>query len=381
MDTASQRWINPLRQSLELDSNKRILLAESILLATAGLMLGNDIGFQAAIYLALAVLALGLQGVVPAWVPAEIKPFTFWTLVGLLVAATALFFISMSGHERFIKGVAPTTPQSVGEIQTPPPPVAGPPLASGIDGSWDKTTPRSVSFLMSDGRTCGAEGDGEDTLTNVRKNRVDVPTTYHTVQWADIARVYFPRDKPMSKSLTRWPADEIGKIMRFEDIPVSAEGYIERIRPQAGNKESTNCNATKAADTDWHIAFVEKSGDPEESSIVVEITPRSRVKHPAWTQKNLRPWINSGLPVRFSGWLLFDPEHKNHLGRFRQTLWEIHPITRIEIQSKNGAWIDLDRVGAALLRRKRQEGSELASKQSESKLKPRHKGAEAPVSR
>jgi hypothetical protein len=54
-----------------------------------------------------------------------------------------------------------------------------------------------------------------------------------------------------------------------------------------------------------------------------------------------RFWMDSALPVRFSGWLLFDPEHKNHLGRFRQTLWEIHPITKIEV-STDGEWVDLD---------------------------------------
>jgi hypothetical protein len=58
----------------------------------------------------------------------------------------------------------------------------------------------------------------------------------------------------------------------------------------------------------------------------------------------MRPWIDSTLPVRFSGWLLFDPEHKNHLLRYRPTLWEIHPITKIEVKLPNGVWIDLDEM-------------------------------------
>ena len=181
---------------------------------------------------------------------------------------------------------------------------------------------------------------------------VTLAPAYHNVTWADIAHVYFPRDQVMPKSLVRWSADQMAKIMQFEDIPVSAEGYIAKIRPQTGNRESTNCNAADAADTDGHVAFVEHAGDPEMSSIVVEITPRIRVRHPAWTQKNLRPWVNSRLPVRISGWLLFDPEHKNHLARFRQTLWEIHPITKIEVQRENGAWIDLDKLGPAPQARK-----------------------------
>lgn len=48
-------------------------------------------------------------------------------------------------------------------------------------------------------------------------------------------------------------------------------------------------------------------------------------------------------PVRISGWLMFDPSHRNHLGRFRKTLWEIHPITRIEVW-QNGAWVNVDNL-------------------------------------
>jgi hypothetical protein len=42
-----------------------------------------------------------------------------------------------------------------------------------------------------------------------------------------------------------------------------------------------------------------------------------------------------------AGW--FDPEHTNHLGKYRMTLWEIHPITMIEV-FKNGAWVALDQL-------------------------------------
>jgi hypothetical protein len=38
---------------------------------------------------------------------------------------------------------------------------------------------------------------------------------------------------------------------------------------------------------------------------------------------------------------MLDPEHKAHLGHFRQTLWEIHPITKIAV-FRNGHWVNLD---------------------------------------
>jgi hypothetical protein len=40
---------------------------------------------------------------------------------------------------------------------------------------------------------------------------------------------------------------------------------------------------------------------------------------------------------------MFDPEHAAHLGRYRSTLWEIHPITKIEV-FKDGQWVDVDHL-------------------------------------
>jgi hypothetical protein len=72
-------------------------------------------------------------------------------------------------------------------------------------------------------------------------------------------------------------------------------------------------------------------------------TPRVRQSHPKWTPIRLPPWVNTDAPVRITGWLMFDPEHTNHLGKYRMTLWEIHPITMIEV-FQNGAWVALDQL-------------------------------------
>jgi hypothetical protein len=60
----------------------------------------------------------------------------------------------------------------------------------------------------------------------------------------------------------------------------------------------------------------------------------------------------NGDSVRISGWLMFDPLHYDQMWQYdsaadttgtkaRITLWEIHPITRIEV-FKNGTWRSLD---------------------------------------
>src|ERR1051326_6850173 len=90
------------------------------------------------------------------------------------------------------------------------------------------------------------------------------------------------------------------------------------------------------------MALVEKPGNAEATSIVVETTPRVRKSHRKWTVHTFAPWLNSNAPVRVSGWAMLDPEHRAHLGHYRSTLWEVHPITKLEVL-KDGHWVEADR--------------------------------------
>ena len=38
---------------------------------------------------------------------------------------------------------------------------------------------------------------------------------------------------------------------------------------------------------------------------------------------------------------MMDPEHPDQIGKTRGTIWEIHPITKIEVE-QNGGWVTLD---------------------------------------
>ena len=51
--------------------------------------------------------------------------------------------------------------------------------------------------------------------------------------------------------------------------------------------------------------------------------------------------VDSHTQVRISDWLIYDWEHVGVIGNQRATVWEVHPITRIQIQ-QNGPWVDLD---------------------------------------
>lgn len=222
-----------------------------------------------------------------------------------------------------------------------PPPSTDAGTASQIGETWEKPAPNQTTFT-SEGKTCGPSGDGGDQPTNLLKNRTDVPASIHDATWDAIASLPYPSPAPKHRS--QWTDAQLATIRPYEGIAVRVMGYLVALKPQNhGSGESTNCHWTKSAQVDWHMALVKSVGDGEKESVVVETTPRVRQSHPQWTPARLSPWVNSDAPVRITGWLMFDPEHRNHLGKYRKTLWQIHPITKIEV-FKNGEWVDVDQM-------------------------------------
>ena len=211
--------------------------------------------------------------------------------------------------------------------------------AASIRADWEKPQPNRTSITI-DTRLCGATGRGGDTATNARKNRADTAATYHDVSWDAVAQLPYPVAPPHRHD---WTTAQLAEIARFEGTAVRVVGYLVALKPQTGNQESTNCFETQAGAVDWHLALVGKAGQGEEASVVIETTPRVRRNHPQWTPARLRPWVDADSAVRISGWLMLDPEHRNHLGRYRGTLWEIHPITRIEVR-QGDRWVNLEEL-------------------------------------
>lgn len=132
---------------------------------------------------------------------------------------------------------------------------------------------------------CGPEGHQPDHSLNGRKNRTD-EGAYLPVDWGVVARLPWPR--------------EVG--YRFRDRWTSRR----------------------------------------KRSIVTEITPRVRAQHPRWTTERLDSLQRARVRVRLSGWLMLDQMHPEQVGRNRSTLWEVHPIMRIEWQNSSLAWVSLD---------------------------------------
>ena len=180
--------------------------------------------------------------------------------------------------------------------------------ATSISDSWTKPAPTDNTFT-SDGKTCEPTGDGGDPETNRRKNRIDVPTSAHNITWRALAELPYPT--PLPKKRDTWTTQQRAEVGKFEGSALQVVGYIVAIKPQTGgNGETTNCHWTKSAEVDWHVALVEQPGNGEETSVVIETTPRIRRNHPKWTPSALKPWLDTDKPVRITGWLMLDPEHQ-----------------------------------------------------------------------
>jgi hypothetical protein len=102
--------------------------------------------------------------------------------------------------------------------------------------------------------------------------------------------------------------------------------------------ESVNCHRNDLYDC--HTWLSDSQGASKAQSFVAEVTPRWRASNPGWRLQNLAPLVNQGAKFRITGWLLFDQEHPEQIAKFRATLWEIRPITKIQV-STSGKWIEL----------------------------------------
>lgn len=234
-------------------------------------------------------------------------------------------------------------------------PPSGGNATSVVDASWQKPPLHSTTLHRTGFPDCGPAGAGGDTLTDLRKNRIDEPASYHPVTFDAILALPYPKNHKPQR--TSWPAADLAVIAPYEGIPVSVSAFIAKQRgvivedSVASKKgEATNCHALDDAGVDWHVTLVRDPADPKSNGIVVETTPRVRANGHPWTPDMLSSAVANGDSVRISGWLLYDPEHFAQTTNYdparppkgltvRATLWEVHPVTKIEVFDRaTGAW-------------------------------------------
>jgi hypothetical protein len=234
----------------------------------------------------------------------------------------------------------------------PPPPSAGA-VSRTVLPYWPTPTPLVNPITNSLG-ACPAEGRGrhgvpEDPFTDSLKNRTDAPGEVHEVTFQGMLMLAYPRNR--KKSFGDFTAEDQAQVRRFSGRAVSVQGYLLE-DPVPSGEEAANCMAHTPGDVDWHMYLGARPGDPKSASVIAETTPRVRPLH-RWDIQELRRIHDTRERVRMTGWLMLDPEHYSNVtgyvtlagrpGRniWRGTIWEIHPVTRIEV-CRGGQWVDLD---------------------------------------
>lgn len=206
----------------------------------------------------------------------------------------------------------PPDPQLVGKLAAAKKPAVGVPLIIG--GT----------------QVCGPKGNTPDPNMqelNNNKNRADEPgdNDYIAISW---------------DAMTNLPADKVNDI---QGAPVAVVGYLSnRVKEQTGAPgETTNCNLLNPDEVDWHMYLTKGPSQPIKTAIIVETTPRVRPNH-KWTTAMLAPYVKTNKQVRISGWLMYDVQHLDVVGAQRVTVWEVHPITKIEVQDTSGNWVNIE---------------------------------------
>lgn len=121
------------------------------------------------------------------------------------------------------------------------------------------------------------------------------------------------------------------------------DGYL--LAAKQSGPEATNCHSKTLRDFHVWIGAEKPSSTVEAKAIrahavIVEPTPNTLSQHKTWRLHTLQQLARQDTKVRISGWVMYDPEHPDQLGKTRGTLWEVHPVTKIEVWS-GGQWREL----------------------------------------
>jgi len=137
------------------------------------------------------------------------------------------------------------------------------------------------------------------------------------------------------------PGKDIGRFDEARGAEIT--GLVIKVE-QGGHPETANCGDLTEQFTDTHITVAVRKTNDLTTTLIVEVTPWWRQtmaqRGMDWSTVKLKQTL-TGHTVKFRGWLMFDLDHESESINtrpanaakppWRQTAWEIHPITAIEV--------------------------------------------------
>jgi hypothetical protein len=184
--------------------------------------------------------------------------------------------------------------------------------------------------LVSYAQECPAEGQTSSggippaakQELNRLKNRTAFPSNIELIKVPDVVNLGTTRDP------------------EHEQLGVTVEGFLLDFKHEG--PESPNCYSDTRKDFHMWLGPKRPSSladarTKRQDSVVVEPTPAMQEAHPSWTEESFKSLRSKR--IRVTGWLMFDPEHPNQIGNTRATLWEVHPVMKIDV-FQNGQWTE-----------------------------------------
>ena len=245
-------------------------------------------------------------------------------LVVLIVVVVTAILVSRR-RSQVTSGAVPAGSAGTASAGAPPSGAGGIPILA------NKPRPTEITF-----QGCPPDGDGGDRALNRQKNRVDEGAYAPVSLNAIVTRPWPPAIEQTRRA--NWSRRAAAEVEKYEGVPVQVVGYIAGAKLEG--PESPNCHGADAAFRDFHIWLTDTSSTDRRGSVVIEMTPRVRTNHPEWTVAALRKLSRGKTKVRVSGWLMMDQEHPDQVGRTRGTIWEIHPVMRVDVE-RGGRWAPL----------------------------------------
>jgi hypothetical protein len=180
---------------------------------------------------------------------------------------------------------------------------------------------------------CPPWGHSGDVEADLLRNRIDRPAHPHLFTAKQFLHLPWPaivsrKTIPMAK----WSRRDRQAAFRYEGMPATLEGYLivfDRLGP------SEPCNCQGKAGYDWHLWIGTSFQSSRKSGIITEVTPRVRAREKNFKWQTLATLAGAAKKVRVTGWIFLDNDHQLRESD-RATLWEVHPITTIQVLGKHG---------------------------------------------
>ncbi len=203
--------------------------------------------------------------------------------------------------------------------------------------SCSKDTEPIVEESPKDFHGIPPDGIGGDSLLNIQKNRWLAPKSYIDMTPADVMNL--PQDILQSmgaRDRRNWTSAAADQATLSEMLAVRVTAYL------IADKEEGNetCNGNNSKYHDFHLWITDSAHFGKEKALVAEAIPFWQEHFPKWLITTFDTLAAHKTTVRISGRVMWDEDHPDDVGKFRGSLWEIHPMTKFEY-FENNIWREL----------------------------------------